>query len=84
MGVITWFLVFTLICVDPLHGQYTITPVPQTSITLGIRADPVIFESLNKNDLVDPPTKSLTMLAFHLTSIPFIHLRPIWYTLQMT
>ena len=48
MSVITWLLLPVSISIDPLCGQYPVTPDPQTALALSIHTDLVIFEHLNK------------------------------------
>ena len=52
VGVVIWLLVTLGFCEDPLSGQYTVTPDPQTALTLGVCVDLVMFEPLKQFSLV--------------------------------
>ena len=66
IGVISWLLVPLLICIDPLCGQYTITPDPQP---FTIHADPVIFEPLNQIKF----NRSTNKVTSYVDFTPYLH-----------
>ena len=51
-------------CIDPMQGQHTVTPDPQTTLTLGMHADPVIFEPLSQSWFSESAYKVTSFVNF--------------------